>query len=211
MGHNFILMDSISNTIKKQIAEDKAGKIYFISDFNFHENEEAVKKAFFRLEKNDFLVRLSHGIYLYPVRSERLGVMYPSMEEIAQAIAIRDKADIMATGALAMNLLGFSTQVPMNVVYITNGSPRKIQIGKRKITFKKAAPKFFYFKSDVMALLVFALKEMGQSNVDDKVISRIEEVFSIKKELSLYRGDLSLVPVWMKKILVPIINKLAHE
>ena len=87
-------MESISGQIKKQIIEGQEGKIYFVSDFNFTGNEDLVKKVLFRLEKNGILIRISHGIYLYPVRDVKLGVMYPSMDSIAQAIAMRDKADI---------------------------------------------------------------------------------------------------------------------
>ena len=43
---------------------------------------------------------------------------------------------------LAMNLLGLSTQVPMNVVFLKDGSPRKIRLGNDKtITFKHTVPK----------------------------------------------------------------------
>ena len=47
----------------------------------------------------------------------------------------------MPTGSAALNLLGISTQVPMNAVYLTTGSSRVIKIGNRKITFKRSAPK----------------------------------------------------------------------
>lgn len=210
-GTKLNFMKSISKQIKQQIIENEKGKIYFVSDFNFPGSEEAIKKTLIRLENSSFLVRLSHGIYLYPKRNEHIGILYPSIHEIAQAISSRDKSKIMPTGALAMNLLGFSTQVPMNAVYITTGTPRNIQIGKRKIVFKKAAPKNFQYKSKLMAMIVFALREIGEGNINDEIIQKIEEQLSIKKEILLYREDLSLAPVWIKKILVSIINKLSHE
>jgi len=204
-------MESVSGQIKKQIIEGEEGKIYFVSDFNFTGNEDLVKKVLFRLEKTGILIRISHGIYLYPVRDVKLGIMYPSMESIAQAIAMRDKADIMPTGALALNLLGISTQVQMNAVYITNGSPRKIKIGKKKIIFKKAAQKNFQFKSRVMPLVVFSLKELGQDRINQQIISQIEKALSNRTEIKLYREDVSLVPTWMKKIISQILNEMAHE
>jgi len=208
LGHNLNRMECISKKIKQQIIENGQCKIYFASDFDFPGNEEAIKKALIRLEQSGFLLRLSHGMYLYPKKNEQIGVLYPSMDEIAQAISLRDKSQIMPTGALAMNLLGFSTQVPMNAVYITTGTPREIQIGKRKIALKKATPKNFQYKSRLMAMIVFALREIGKENIDDGILRKVEEHLSIKKEINLYREDLSLAPVWIKKILVPIINKL---
>ncbi|MDR1340339.1 MAG: type IV toxin-antitoxin system AbiEi family antitoxin domain-containing protein, partial [Prevotellaceae bacterium] len=156
-------MESISNAIAKQITENEYGKLYFISDFHFPGKEEAVKKNLFRLCEKGVLVRLAHGIYLYPAKHEKIGILYPSMDEIAMAIAARDKSECLPTGILAMNTLGFSTQVPMNAVYITNGTPRSIQVGHRKIVFKKAAPKYFHYKSKLMFMLTSALKEMGKS------------------------------------------------
>jgi len=204
-------MESISGQIKKQIIEGEEGKIYFVSDFNFTGNEDLIKKVLFRLEKNGILVRISHGIYLYPVRDVKLGIMYPSLESIAQAIAMRDKADIMPTGALALNLLGISTQVQMNAVYITNGSPRKVQIGKRKIIFKKAAQKNFQFKSRMMPLVVFSLKEIGQDMINQQIVSQIKKALANRTEIKLYREDVSLVPIWMKKIISQILNEVVHE
>jgi hypothetical protein len=69
--------------------------------------------------------------------SGKIGLLFPSPDKIAQAIAKRDNARILPTGNYAMNLLGLSTQVPMNVVYLTDGSPRKVNIGRRKLLLKK--------------------------------------------------------------------------
>lgn len=55
-------------------------------------------------------------------------------------IAKRDKAHIIPTGELALNALGLSTQLPMNVVYLTDGSARKIDLGKRKDCFQENKP-----------------------------------------------------------------------
>jgi hypothetical protein len=79
-------MESISNAIVKQITENGYGKVYFISDFHFPGKEEAVKKTLFRLGEKGVLLRLAHGIYLYPAKHEKMGVLYPSMDEIAKAI-----------------------------------------------------------------------------------------------------------------------------
>jgi hypothetical protein len=204
-------MENISRAIVRQITENGQGKIYFTSDFHFPGKEEAVKKTLFRLDEKGVLVRLAHGIYLYPVKNEKFGILYPSMDDIAKAIAARDRSECMPTGALAMNILGFSTQVPMNAVYITNGTPRSIQVGQRKIVFKKAAPKYFHYKSKLMFMLAAALKEIGKENIDAKILERIKELLSIKNEIALYKEDLTIVPVWIKKILISIINQISNE
>jgi hypothetical protein len=37
---------------------------------------------------------------------------------------------VVSSGAYAANLLGLSDQVPMKIVFLTDGSPRRIQLGK---------------------------------------------------------------------------------
>ena len=76
----------------------KRGSILFPSNFYDMGNAEVVKKSLLRLENKQFLVRLAHGIYLYPKQDKLLGVLYPTIEEIAIAIAERDKARITPTG-----------------------------------------------------------------------------------------------------------------
>ena len=87
-----------SQYIRQRITKGKTGKIIFAKDFSDIGNDELINKALFRLERNKTLIRLSHGIYLYPVVDKELGVMLPSPETIAKAIAKRDNARILPTG-----------------------------------------------------------------------------------------------------------------
>ena len=201
------MKDSLSDGIRKRIKKGKAGKIYFTKDFSDFTNDELVKKTLFRLVQNKTLIRLAHGIYLYPVIDKDLGVLYPSPDDIAKAIAKRDNARILPSGSQAMNLLGLSTQVPMNVVYLTDGSPRKINIGKRKITFRKTSPRSFEYKGKIIPLTVAALKEIGNDGVNKEHINQIERILSQTEETKVLLNDASLAPAWIKKIIVPLINK----
>ena len=134
-----------------------------------------VKKVLLRLEKKQLLVRLAHGIYLYPKIDKELGILYPSTESIAEAIAKRDKIRIIPTGIYALQQLGISTQIPMNVIYLTDGAPRKIKVGKRTITFKKTAPKNLAIKNKVLSNIVQGLKELGKENITDEIRQKINQ------------------------------------
>jgi len=199
--------DSISGTVRQRITKGKTGKIFFAKDFSDIGNDELINKALFRLERNKTLIRLSHGIYLYPVIDKELGIMLPAPETIAKAIAKRDNARILPTGNHAMNLLGLSTQVPMNVVYMTDGSPRKINIGKRKITFKKTSPRNFIYRGKIIPLIVTALKTIGKDNVIPEYIARLEQTLSQSEDKRILLNDVNHAPAWIKKILIPLIDK----
>jgi predicted transcriptional regulator of viral defense system len=113
-----------------------------------------VKKVLLRLEQKGLLKRLAFGIYLYPKNSKLLGELTPTVEEIASAIAARDKARIIPTGSYALNALGLSTQVPLNAVYLTDGATRKVAIGKRNILFKKTSPKNLSVRGPISSLVI---------------------------------------------------------
>jgi predicted transcriptional regulator of viral defense system len=199
--------DSVSGKIRQRITKGKAGKIYFAKDFNDLGNTEIINRALSRLESNKILVRLSQGIYLYPVLDKELGIFYPAPESIAKAIAKRDNVRILPTGSHAMNLLGLSTQVSMNVVYHTDGTPRKIKIGKRKITFKKASPRNFEYKGTIIPLIVSALKEIGKDNVSAEQINQLQQILSQSEEKKILLNDANHAPAWIKKTILPLINK----
>ncbi len=112
--------------------------------------------------------------------------MLPSIEEIAVAIAKRDRAKIVPTGSYAMYKLGLTTQVPLNIVFYSDTSARKIKIGKQTITFKKASSKNLAFVGEISTLAIQALRTIGKDQVTDEEIL----TYSIMKFNNLYRPPL---------------------
>ena len=110
---------STVNKIEMRLRGKGRGSIVFQQDYADCGTPSAVKSTFHRMYTDGMLVRLAHGIYYYPKEDKEygLGFIYPSVEDIAQAIAKRDKAKIVPMGAYALNRLGLSTQMPMNIVF----------------------------------------------------------------------------------------------
>ena len=127
--------------ILNRLNRTKKGVIFFTQDFSGEFSLSTIRKAFQRLVEKGKVRRIANGIYVRPEQSEFIGEVLPSAEEVALAIAKRDKATIVPSGALALNQLGLTTQVPLNLVYLTDGSARNITVGNRTIKFKKTAPK----------------------------------------------------------------------
>jgi len=199
-------MYSIHNQIEKKIESLKKGSIIFISDFIEFGTTENIKKVMQRLEKKEVITRLAHGIYLYPKKDKVLGTLFPSTEEIALAIAKRDKARIISTGVQALQQLGLSTQVPMNVVYLTDGAPRKIKVGKRTITFKKTTPKNLTIKDKKLNIVIQALKELGKENVDENAKQKIKKVLQ-QMTIESIKEDSVAAPTWIRNTILELINK----
>ena len=197
------MQENIGKRIVNNIKKCGRGSIFFPNSFVSYGDIKSVSKSLERLTNDAVIIRLANGIYLYPKIDKELGlgVLYPSVEEVALQVAKRDKAHIAPTGAYAMNLLGLSTQVPMNVVFLTDGSPRKIKLGNNKIiTFKHTVPKNLAFVSKTAQLATFALKEIGETNVNEEHLKQLQKVFSAINEKSI-EADYKLMPAWIRKII----------
>ena len=197
------------NQIENKIKNYKHGKIFFLDDFADIGTPDAIKKSLQRLTNSGLLVRLANGIYWYPKKEKELyGIKIsgkPTLDEIAKAIAKRNKARIVPTGLHALNLLNLSTQVPANIVYLTDGTSRKISIGEGKgILFKHTSEvKRLAYKSEYLMLIVSALREIGENNITDEQLTIIKEHFlHIKKQE--FETDIKLIPVWIRKILLTL-------
>ena len=150
------------------------------------------------------IIRVCQGVYYYPRIDTKygLGVIKPTTTEIALAIAKRDGVDIFPTGSYALHALGLSTQVPANAVFITNGSPRKINIGRKKdILFKHSDNAHnFEYKSKEMQLVVAALKEIGKGLATEEELTIIKEIVDRVPE-NQFKHDLVLAPNWIIKLI----------
>lgn len=194
-------MISIDDKVANKVNKAKQGAVLFVEDFLSLGSNGAVHTALHRLAKVKKIVRLSRGIYVKPTFSDLLNKeVLPSAEEVAIAIAKRDKARLLPTGAYAQYMLGFSTQVPLKAVYLTDGSPRKINIGKRTIQFKKTSPKNLALKGEVSKLVVQALKEIGKDNATEQELKKINELLQ-KEDKKNLKHDIALAPQWIAEIM----------
>jgi len=201
-------MQSIDDKILSNIKKRGRGSIFFANDMVQYGQRQSVLKALERMAAAGTILRVARGIYCYPKIDKELGlgILYPSLDEIAQAVAKRDKARIAPTGVYALNVLGLSTQVQMNVVYLTDGTARRLKVGNGKgILFKHTAPKNLAFKSKTAMYITSALKELGQSGVTQEHKAKIKELLQ-EEEKENVLSDAALIPSWIMGII-----KEAHE
>ena len=198
-------MQSVDDKVIAKIKKAKRGSLFFTEDFLSFGSAKAVAKALERMVEKEEVFRVARGIYARLEKDPILGLIKPSTEAIAEAIRKRDKARIVPTGILALNALGLSTQVPMNVVYLTDGAARKIDLGKRKILFKKSAPKNLSAIGKISSLVIQALKEIGKDKCTENEIQIILKQLT-KEEPYRLEHDIRLAPEWIRVIMRQAIN-----
>ncbi len=201
------MTESIENAILSKIKKAKRGTVFFTTNFLSFGSTDAIRKALQRLVNKGEIDRVALGMYTRPEISKRFGKLATSIESIARAIARRDRVTIIPTGDYALNKLGLSTQVPLNVVFISSGMPRKIKMGKTTILFIRASPKHTATVGPLSSLAIQAMRVIGKDKITKEEIKRIQEVLSKEKKTKLLH-DMALAPEWMRIIIRPVLNKM---
>ncbi len=183
---------TISQIVEKKFKRTKDKSLLFASDFPEYD-QDYIGDLLSIYVREGKLVRLANGVYLKTTVT-KFGPVFPSPTEIAEALA-------------AENYFGLSTQVPMKIVFLTNGSARKLTAGNTTIEFKRGVPKNFAFKDKTMATLCLALKSIGNGHVTDEQKSVLRNFLNDYIQEHDIKSDLKLMPQWIQKMLNEIINK----
>jgi len=181
----------------QHLNQSKPGRIHFINDFADLGNYTAVRVALHRLVKKGVLRRVTRGMYILPLTSKLLNdEVGVSLDQVATAIARKDNARIMPTGSYALHALGLSTQIPLNIVYYTDGTPRKINVGKGTILFKKASAKTMSYRGAISKLVIMAMRDIGNgkltSSEEEKLLALLK-----KEDIDDLKHDIRLAPQWI--------------
>jgi Family of unknown function (DUF6088) len=197
---------NIYNQIITNIFLKKKGVLIFAEDFSEIGTSKSISKNLEILVNEGILVRITRGIYYLPKKDKQLGALLPDIEQVAKAIAEREKARIVTSGLSAIQKLGLSTQVPLKAVYYTDGSPRKLKIGKTSLIFKRTTTRNLALKGPISSLVVRALKEMGQTKVTEEHIWIVTEKLK-KEEKENILHDAKLAPTWIRNIMLKVLNQ----
>ncbi len=203
-------MKSVHQEILDKISSLQPGVIVFPTDFRGSGTEDAVRQVLSRVAKEGKLERLAHGIYFLPKQHPTLGKLYPTMEEVAEAVADHEHMRIRPAGAYALNKLGLSTQVPARLVYITDGQARQINIGKGGVKFKPVTPKKFGMKGPISSLLIQALEEIAPSQITPEMEAQIRSLLAKESHENLME-DIKLAPARVNDLIVKLLKQPAND
>lgn len=166
----------------------------------------AVRQALARLARAGVIRRIGTALYHYPRINPKLGGdVPPSMDAVARAIARRTDSRIVASGVLALNMLGLSTQVPAKVVYLTNGPSRNIAVGPQTLVFRHVAPRRMSAKGSISPIVFEAFRYLRQDGIDADVIARLRRTLSPKAKAELKRA-LPRATLWMRPYVLRILS-----
>jgi hypothetical protein len=175
------------------------GKVYTPDRFLGLGSRAAIDKALSRLAEQGTIERLARGLYHYPQFHPQIGKLLPAPEEIAKALAGREKVRTQPSGAYAANLLGLSTQVPAKVVFLTDGRSRTVEIGNITVQLRNTTPRNMAAAGRTSGLVIQALRHLGKDHVTSDRIELLKRRLSSEDKTRLLK-DIRLAPTWMHSI-----------
>ena len=164
------------NQIRGNIEKAENGSVFVSTDFTDITDKKTVNMGLIRLADEGLIKKILFGVYYKPEYNELLGeTVAPSPNKDAHALARNFGWTIVPCGDTALNLLGLSTQVPSQWVYVSDGAYKEYSFDNTVIKFKRTTNKEISKLSYKTALTIQALKALGKDNVSEQIICRLKK------------------------------------
>lgn len=192
----------------EKIRKMERGSIFFIDDFIEIGSLGSVRLALMELKKQGLIVRPARGIYCYPrIHGEYSGIITPSPESIAEALAAKERVRIVPYGDNAACKLGLTGMQVSNLRYLTDGASRTINLASgKKIFFNHTSEvKIFDFCNETMQMISAAIRVLTEESLNPEKIRIIHKHLRTVPE-DEFSKDISIPPAWVGKIILDIWN-----
>lgn len=133
-------------------------------------SRQAVDLALMRHRDSGLIRQLARGLYDYSKIDPELGPLQPS------------------------------TQVPIRVVYLTDGRPWTVQVGKRQMVLKRTTLRNMATAGRSSGLVIQPLRHLGRENVDEQIIAQLDRRFDENARKQLL-NDIRYAPAWIAEII----------
>jgi uncharacterized protein DUF6088 len=193
-----------ANAILKRIRAKGRGWVFTPRQFVQLGTRAAVDQALSRLHRRGHIRRLTRGIYQFPKIHPNIGVLSPSPEAIAKAVAERTGSRIMVSGAKAANLLGLSTQVPAQNLYLTEGPSRTVRIGNQTVSLKHVASSKMIGAGTEAEIVIQAVRSLGQKRVHEIPVNELAKRLPPPVKAAVKRVA-PAAPAWSQ----PVLNQIS--
>lgn len=197
-------MSSTTNAILKRIRAKHRGFVFTPKEFAHLGTRAAVDQALSRLQRSGQIRRLTRGVYEFPKIHPKIGLLSPSPEAVAQAIANRSASRITVSPAKAANLLGLSTQVPVQNVFWTEGPSRTIRIGNQTVSLKHVAPSKMIGAGTEAGIVVQAIRSLGKEGIHEIPVHSLAKRLPRPVKRAVQRL-VPAAPAWSQ----PVLNQIS--
>jgi len=196
-------MDATANKILGRAKRHAAGWVFSAKHLSDLGDRAAIDQALSRLAKDGRIRRVARGLYDLPKIHPVLGALSPNADAVAAAAAEQAGHRLQVSPARAANVLGISSQVPAKVVYLTDGSSRKIKVGNQVIYLKHAGPRALLGAGTKAGVALQALRAVGKDHVSDSVVRHLRDNLPPDAKIGL-RKLMHKAPQWTAPVIEAI-------
>ena len=202
--NNCDMKTELKELILKRIKGKNGLKVFSCFDFTDLAAYKAISKCLERLEDEKTITRVAPGIYCLTKFDNVLNIyVLPSIHEIVQAIARKNRWEICPTGNAALNLLGLDTQVVAKHVYLTSGPYKEYTILKNHVSLRKTMSRELGGYSELTNLLIQCIKAIGEDRIEDEQIECLKRKLTNEQKKQVIK-ETTLIPTWIRNITLKI-------
>jgi len=165
-----------------------------------------IDSALSRLTEKGTIRRLARGLYDYPKKHPKIGLLSPEPMAVAKAIASRDATRFQPSGAYAAHVLGLTDQIPARIIFLTDGKDRKVLIGKQEIWLKNTTPGNISTADHISGLVFHAFRYIGKRGINYTHINHLRKALSVSEKRRILL-DKAVAPTWMHILIERIIKE----
>ncbi|MBO5290794.1 MAG: hypothetical protein J6A43_01360 [Clostridia bacterium] len=177
---------AILSEIKKEIQNAKIGTVFVPIDFALITDKKTASVSLSRLEKEKIVLKIMRGIYYKAEYNNFLDeYVAPEADAVAHALSRNYGWTIVPCGDTALNRLGLSTQIPAAWGYVSDGPYKDYTYNQTTIKFKRTTNKEISKLSYKTALVVQALKALGNENINDSVITKLKNTLTEEEKKTM--------------------------
>lgn len=154
----------------------------------------AVDQALSRLARDGSLLRIGQGVYVRPVMT-RFGPRPPSIEKVIPELSKLWNETIVPGGSHSANVLGLTTQVPIQPVYLTSGRDRKLKLGDQTVLLRHAPAWQLVAPGRPSGDTIRALAWLGPAAVADNIGAVKQKLTN--EDLQELAASRARMPAWL--------------
>jgi hypothetical protein len=193
-------MITVADKILARAKRHGAGWVFSAKHMSDVGARAATDQALGRLVRDGSIRRLARGLYDLPQVHPILGLLSPNPDAVAAAAAEQVGHRLQISPARAANALGLSSQVPAKMVYLTDGSSRKIKVGQQVIYLKHAGPRALLGAGTKAGVALQALRAVGKDHVSPGVVRHLRENLPPDAKVGL-RKLMHKAPQWAAPVI----------
>ena len=181
------------------------GMVFHAQDFSDFAPRNTIDQILHRLYKRGDIRKINTGLYSIPQVHPLFGNVPSDPDMVAKAYAQKFGHTIQVNPAKAANLLGLSSQVPAQIVYLTDGPNKSIVADGMTIKFQHVCSKKLKGAGTKAGLVIQTLYYFGVDSVSNDLVQQIRSLLLPSDQSDLH--DLFVfTPAWMQKIITRILS-----